>query len=140
MNLDRETIAAVQHEIWAHWIRYHFRVSQKSASGTFIIPVDKVKRWQRQMEMPYSELSEEEKESDRHQADKVIAAIRTTNWRGMMCEHRHFDIVYYKDGILMRKCQSCGQVEVHIDWDWCDIDDIEDAINSFKQTKERDEP
>ena len=37
-----------------------------------IIPADNVQRCSKQMNTPYSELTEREKESDRDQADKVI--------------------------------------------------------------------
>jgi hypothetical protein len=40
------------------------------------IPVDKIRHWHRQMNTPYSELSEYEKESDREQADKVLEIIK----------------------------------------------------------------
>ena len=80
--LDREVIAAVQHGIWSHWMRYLFSVCQECTSGAFIIPVHRVERWQRQMNMLYSELSDNERESDRHQADKVAAAIRASDEKG----------------------------------------------------------
>lgn len=71
----RERIADVQHEIWAHWMRYLFSVGYEDMEGNFIIPADKARRWKRQTETPYSELTEKERESDRHQADKVIAVL-----------------------------------------------------------------
>ena len=75
-----EAIAAVQHEIWSHWMRYLFSQCPElgetvSAPGTRFIPADKVERWMRQMETPYAELSEKEKESDRDQARKVMEAL-----------------------------------------------------------------
>lgn len=70
---QREAIAAVQHEIWAHWMRYLFSVSPKNADGSVNIPVDKVYRWKRQMRMPYALLTDAERDSDREQADKVLA-------------------------------------------------------------------
>jgi hypothetical protein len=35
------------------------------------MPADKVERWQRQVGLKYSGLTEREKESDREQADKI---------------------------------------------------------------------
>jgi hypothetical protein len=29
-----------------------------------------------------------------------------------MCPHDKFDILFYGDGVLVRKCRNCGQVEV----------------------------
>jgi len=74
----REQLAAVQHDIWAHWTRYQFGACQRNEDGSITIPADKVERWSRQMETPYSELTDKECESDREQADKIILAIR---WR-----------------------------------------------------------
>ena len=74
-----EEIAAVQHEIWSHWMKYLFQCSfqfEKFKDGSALIPADKVKRWKRQMNTPYSELTEKEKESDRDQAQKVIRVLK----------------------------------------------------------------
>jgi hypothetical protein len=69
-------LADVQHEIWSHWMRYLFSVCVPATDGTVRIPVRFVERWQRQAEMPYSELTETEKDSDREQADKILAALQ----------------------------------------------------------------
>ena len=58
--------AAIQHEIWSHWMRYQFSVGTFLDNGIFILPKDKVERWSRQMNTPYEKLSESEKESDRN--------------------------------------------------------------------------
>jgi hypothetical protein len=74
----RERLAAVQHEIWAHWMRYLFDVCETNDTRdgrVVIIPADKVKRWQRQMNTPYVDLTDREQESDRHQADKILATL-----------------------------------------------------------------
>lgn len=71
----RESLANVQHEIWAHWMRYMFSVGTFNADGTWTMPAAKTERWQRQMNTPYAQLSESEKNSDREQADKVLALV-----------------------------------------------------------------
>ena len=71
----RERLAAVQHEIWAHWMHYMFTQGTYS-DGTWTMPADKVERWSRQMATPYSGLTFKEQESDRHQADKVMAVLQ----------------------------------------------------------------
>lgn len=73
--IDRETLADVQHEIWCHWMRYQFSVCTKDGAGGLRIPAASVSRWSRQMNTPYSSLTEKEKGSDREQADKVIAVL-----------------------------------------------------------------
>lgn len=71
----REKLSEVQHEIWSHWMKYLFSVCEQNGNGSLTIPVDKVKHWQRQMDTPYSDLTEREKDSDREQADKVLTII-----------------------------------------------------------------
>lgn len=70
----RERLAAVAHEIWAHWMHYLFSKCEQNPDGSVTIPVGLVLRWCRQIDTPYNELSEQERESDRHQADKIMAA------------------------------------------------------------------
>ena len=72
----REGLADVQHEIWSNWMRHLFSVSTMNEDGSVTIPADKVERWQRQIKTPYSELTEQEKDSDRDQADKILGVIR----------------------------------------------------------------
>ncbi len=55
---------------------YLFSVSIQNEDGSYTIPADKVKHWTLQMHTLYSELSEREKESDREQADKVLAVLK----------------------------------------------------------------
>lgn len=74
-NGMREAAADVQHQIWAHWMKYVFSICPQQEDGSVIIPADKVERWKRQVNTPYQDLSEKEKESDRHQADKVLSAL-----------------------------------------------------------------
>jgi hypothetical protein len=71
----REKLAEIQHAIWAHWMTHLLSVSTRNEDGTYTIPADKVEQWKRQMHTPYSELSEYEKESDRDQADTVLAVL-----------------------------------------------------------------
>ena len=71
----REGIAEIQHEIWAHWMTYLFSVCTDLSDGRKVIPAGLVDHWHRQVAMPYSELPETEKDSDRSQADKVMAFL-----------------------------------------------------------------
>ena len=72
----REQLADVQHAIWAHWMRYQFSQCLPNGFGGALIPSDKAGRWRRQMDTPYSDLTDKERESDRHQADKVLAVVQ----------------------------------------------------------------
>lgn len=75
----REQLAAVQHDIWAHWMRYLYSQCRRpdlADDGSLIIPADKVRRWARQMATSYAELPESERVSDCEQADKVLAVFK----------------------------------------------------------------
>lgn len=72
----REKLAAAQHEIWAHWMKYLFSVCIVLPSGDLVIPKKFVSRWDRQIVTPYAELSEKEQESDGHMADNILAVLR----------------------------------------------------------------
>lgn len=65
----REQLAALSHDQWSGWMRYMI--------GRLEGPDPKVwlDRWRRQMETPYDKLPENEKESDRREADRVLAVI-----------------------------------------------------------------
>jgi hypothetical protein len=71
----REVVAGIQHDIWAHWMRYLFSMARHNPDGSVTISAEHVQRWTRQMEAGYADLSEREQESDRHQADKVLVAM-----------------------------------------------------------------
>jgi hypothetical protein len=76
----REQLAAYAHEAWSHWMKYLFsKATLTAAEGGFdegaFIPNELVKRWQRQLETPYDALPESEKESDRAEADKILAIV-----------------------------------------------------------------
>lgn len=74
-NDVREKLAALAHEQWSGWMRYLFGKCAIYEEGSAIIPAWAVKRWQRQMNTAYSDLPEEEKESDRREADKMLAIL-----------------------------------------------------------------
>ena len=71
----REKLASLQHDIWSHWMAHLFACCEPTEDMGMIIPQDKVERWARQMNTLYSGLSEDEKKSDRDQADKIIKLI-----------------------------------------------------------------
>lgn len=72
----RETLSDVQHDIWAHWMRWQFSVCTPNEDGSMTIPAEKVQRWARQMNTEYRNLTDRERDSDREQADKIIAALK----------------------------------------------------------------
>lgn len=66
-----EKLAALEHEQWAHWTKYMLtKLGEHSNSANA-----DVRRWWRQIETPYADLSEKEKESDREWARKVLEVV-----------------------------------------------------------------
>lgn len=79
----REALAALAHEQWSGWMRWMFDKGAFNPDGTWTMPAELVKRWQRQMSTGYADLPDMEKASDRTEADKVLALLDgvTTNNR-----------------------------------------------------------
>lgn len=73
---DLERLAELAHEQWSGWMKYQFDCGEEivlpNGEITYTIPFWAVERWKRQMGTPYSDLPEEEKKSDRIEAQKVI--------------------------------------------------------------------
>lgn len=70
-----DELAAVEHERWSHWQRYLHDQCRPGPDGSLTIPADQVRRWSTQMSTPYSELSDEERESDREQVRRYLPLI-----------------------------------------------------------------
>ena len=77
INIRRERLASGIHESWSHWMQHLFSKAIDNSDGSVTIPPEFTARWKRQMKTEYDRLSEQEKESDRKQADKLLAAIET---------------------------------------------------------------
>ena len=85
----REALADYAHAAWSGWMKYLFsktETSERFFSGEIVVVIPRwaVDRWQRQMNTPYADLPEEEKKSDREEADKIMGAIArhfTRTWR-----------------------------------------------------------
>jgi hypothetical protein len=68
-----EKLANYAHEAWTGWMDYLFsKTLPIDNNSAMVIPSDSETRWRRQMKTPYSELPEDEKESDRKEARKII--------------------------------------------------------------------
>lgn len=72
-NSLREKLAEYSHDsAWSGWMKYMFSLCTPNEDGSMTIPAEKVERWTRQMNTLYVNLPEEEKESDRNEAKKMI--------------------------------------------------------------------
>ena len=79
----REKLADLCHEQWSQWMEYLYgkcdnTISIYATEGKTqaIIPKEFTARWYRQMNTSYEGLSEEEKESDRREADKFMKLLK----------------------------------------------------------------
>lgn len=70
-----EQLAAAEHERWAHWQRYMHSKAIRNSDGSLTIPAELVSRWERLMETPYAELTEDERESDREQVQRYLPLL-----------------------------------------------------------------
>lgn len=70
-----EQLAAIEHERWAHWQQYVHDQCERQDDGSLVIPAELVARWQVQIETPYAELTEREKDSDREQVRRYLPVV-----------------------------------------------------------------
>jgi hypothetical protein len=68
----RELVAELCHSQWSGWMDYLFSKCTINPDGSMNIPVWAVERWKHQAESSYQDLSEQEKNSDREEADKFL--------------------------------------------------------------------
>jgi hypothetical protein len=70
-----EKLASVEHERWSHWQQYLHQQCVPGTDGSLTIPANLVRRWTMQMNTPYTQLPEKEKESDREQVQRYLPII-----------------------------------------------------------------
>jgi len=77
-----EQLADAEHASWARWMQYLFSRCEDrydiDADGSYmgrIIPPELVGHWRRQVETPYKDLSEREKQSDRDEVAHILPII-----------------------------------------------------------------
>lgn len=71
-----ELLADFEHDRWSRWQKYLFSKCIVNSDGTLTIPKELVNRWTRQMNTNYKNLPEEEKNSDRREARRIIECIK----------------------------------------------------------------
>lgn len=71
----REKLAAIEHDRWSHWQRYLHSKGMLRKDG-LVLSHDDIAHWERQINTPYEELSEREKDSDRKEVDKYLPLIK----------------------------------------------------------------
>jgi len=71
----REKLADLCHRQWSGWTEYMFSKGTLHDDSSLTLPPWAVERWTRQINTPYTDLSETEQNSDRIEADKFLAVI-----------------------------------------------------------------
>lgn len=71
-----EQLSEAEHTSWSHWMSYLFSKCTRQYDGTYVIPRELVTRWRYQIETPYAELSEQEKQSDRAEVAHILPIIQ----------------------------------------------------------------
>lgn len=88
----REKLAMLVHEVqWSGWMKYLFSKGIFNKDGTWTMPAWAVKRWTRQMETPYSQLSDDEQENDRIEVDKFLAVIKEDESQHSLFHYPRYD-------------------------------------------------
>ena len=82
MSELRERLAELCHEQWSGWMEHLVRRSVVFGNGAVTLQTGDLlirradaERWQRQMKTPYSQLQSGEQESDRKEADRILALL-----------------------------------------------------------------
>lgn len=71
----KEILADLMHKQWSRWMRYVFKKSKANEDGSVTLPAWAVERWLRQVQTSYADLSEQEKDSDRDEAELVLEIL-----------------------------------------------------------------
>jgi hypothetical protein len=162
----REALAALEHDQWAHWTRYMLEVLRPVIDAGLSIPrtdehllamghargrkmpplwravEDALKRWHRQINTPYADLTEKEKNSDREWADKVLEITGTASPLDgdiirvvqSIFSHAHFVVETPNEATLVRLMEERGNP---IDLDGS-VTDMEADYRRYLEDKEAD--
>jgi len=71
-----EKLADIEHQRWADWQKWCHKILRENCPSPELEKV--LKRWDKQIATPYSELSEKEKESDREQVRRYLPILSQT--------------------------------------------------------------
>jgi hypothetical protein len=75
-----EQLASCEHESWSRWMSYLIGEKCETVEGTdghshLCIPNEPLGQWERQIQTPYAELTEREKQSDRDEVSHILPII-----------------------------------------------------------------
>jgi RyR domain. len=89
-----EQLADKEHASWARWMAYLFSKCGRS-NGSLYIPESLRMHWQQQIDTPYAELSEREKQSDREEVAHILPIIE--EYGGTIADHAVKEIMRTKN-------------------------------------------
>ena len=92
-----EVLADIEHRRWGDWQRYLHQISEHNDDGTITITLENVRRWSRQFNTDYKDLSEREKQSDRDQVMRYLPLLSTAIKEAI--ENHWSNIEIEKDGL-----------------------------------------
>ena len=72
-----EYLADKEHDSWSKWMKYLFSKGTMNNNGSWTMPKWAVNRWTKQMNTPYSELSNTEKQSDRNEIQHILEVFKS---------------------------------------------------------------
>jgi hypothetical protein len=70
-----EAVSEQCHKQWSGWTEHFLSKTKECCSEHISMDVTWIDRWRKQIATPYADLTEEEKESDRREARKILEAI-----------------------------------------------------------------
>jgi hypothetical protein len=71
-----DELAAIEHERWSTWQAHLHSQGMRQADGSLVLPAELVARWERQIQTPYDQLTDAEKQSDRDQVRRYLPTIQ----------------------------------------------------------------
>jgi len=88
MTTLRERLACLAHKQWTGWMEYLFSKGVFNKDGTWTMPKWAVDRWTKQIATPYKQLSKQEQDSDRKEADHMLDVMKADMpyIEGMCCK------------------------------------------------------
>lgn len=101
----REKLAELAHQQWSGWMAYMFSKCSATSAGERVIPEWAVQRWRRQVDTPYADLSENEQNSDREEADKFMA-IFDKEIKQLQAENNLFESRLTRQGKNLRDAKA----------------------------------
>jgi hypothetical protein len=70
-----EALADAEHDSWARWMTHLFTKGWRREDGSITLPGGYVKALQRQIDISYADLTEQEKEYDREEVRRILPLI-----------------------------------------------------------------